>query len=130
MGVRDDLAAAIAAKVQPTYPQVQVYGHPEDVTQVPAIVLVPGDPWAQVGGFGSPGTGVVRWAFQVSLVGHRAAVESTIELMEALRELVAQAVSGLGGRWMNLGQPQQTVLAGIDVLAATMDIELMTERQT
>lgn len=129
MGVRQDLADAIATAVNPTYPQVQLYAHPEDVTQVPCLVLVPDDPWAEPATFGGS-TQVIKWMFQLSIVGHRAAVESTIEMMEALRPLVVDGISQLGGKWSSLGKPATINLAGIETLTATMDIELLTERPT
>ena len=92
MGVRADLAAAITAAVQPGHPRVQVYAHPEDVTQVPAIVLVPDDPWAEVGTFGGAGAGTLRWSFNVSMLAPRADVESAIELFEALRILIMEGI--------------------------------------
>lgn len=130
MGVMADVADAIEAAVVPTYPQVQVYHAPEDVTQVPAIVLVPDDPWAEIASFGGAATGTVRWSYQVSIIGHRAAVESSIELMEGLRILIVEGISTLGGRWKMLGKPTTGTLAGIDVLVAMMEIDLLTERQT
>ena len=66
----------------------------------------------------------------VSIVGHRAAVESTIDLMEDLRSLVIVGLNTLGARFKGMGGPVTTDLAGIPVLAATMEIDLITERQT
>lgn len=129
MGVRQDLAEVIEAAVKPDHPRVQVYAHPEDVTQVPAIVLVPDDPWAEVGTFGGAGTGTLRWSFQVSMVAPRADVEGAIELFEQLRILIMEGIGQLGGRFKTLGKPDTLVLAGIDVLAATMEIDILTERQ-
>lgn len=130
MGVRDDLAQAITDAVQPTYPQVQVYAHPEDVTQLPALVLVPGDPWCRPTTFGGGGAGTVEWQFTLAIAGHRAAVESTITMMEALRHLVEQGLATLGGRWSQLGKPDTIELAGTQAMLAEMDLFLMTERQT
>ena len=130
MGVRADLKAAIEAAVQPDHPKVQVYAHPEDVTQVPALVLVPDDPWAEVGTFGPGGLGTIRWSFQLAMVAPRADVESAIELFEALRPLVLVGIGTLGGRFKTLGKPDTLILAGIDVLSATMEIDILTERQT
>ena len=127
--VRAALAEAIAAEVNPTWPQVQVYAHPEDVTQLPALVLVPDDMWAEPGTFGGGGQ-VVRWQFQLTIAGHRAAVESTMEMIEALRPLVVQGIGTLGGRWLNLTKPDTLELAGAQALASFMGIELLTERQT
>jgi len=130
-GVRADLAAAITDAVRPTYPQVQVYGHPEDVTQLPALVLVPGDPWCRpttMGG-GGGGAGTLEWQFHLAICAHRAPVESSIELMEALRQLVEQGLTTLGGRWSQLGNPDTIELAGTQALVAEMDLFLMTERQ-
>ena len=129
MGVRSDLADAIAAAVNPTWPGVQIYAHPEDVTQVPAIVLVPDSPWAEPATFGGTSQ-VIKWSFQLSLVGHRADVETTMEMMESLRPLVVEGIGMLGGKWSNLGKPDTLTLAGIQVLSATMDIDLLTERAT
>lgn len=128
MGVRQDLADAITAEVSPVWPKVQVYAHPEDVTQLPALVLVPGDPWVQPASFGKQG--VLEWTFTLALCGHRAAPESTIELMESLRGLVARGVETLGGRWTQLGKPDTVELAGIQALVAEMDLAILTERQT
>jgi len=130
MGVRADLKAALEAAVNPTHPKVQVYAHPEDVTQVPAMVLVPDDPWAEVGTFGSGGAGTIRWSFQLSMIAPRADVESAIELFEVLRPLVIAGLNQLGGRWKSLGKPDTLELAGIQVMAATMEIDILTERQT
>lgn len=130
MGVRQDLADAIAAAVTPTYPQVQVYAHPEDVTQLPALVLVPGDPWCRPTTFGGGGAGTLEWQFTLAIAGHRAAVESTMEMMEALRLLVEQGLNTLGGRWSQLANPDTIELAGTQALVAEMDLFLMTERQT
>lgn len=127
--VRAALAEAIAAAVAPTQPGVQVYGHPEDVTQLPAIVLVPDDVWAEPASFGS-GAQVVKWAFQVSIAAHRADVESAMDLIEELRTLITQGVGTLGGRWVTLSKPDTIELAGIQALASFMAIELLTERQT
>jgi len=129
MGVRADLAAAITAAVQPGHPRVQVYAHPEDVTQVPAIVLVPDDPWAEVGTFGGAGAGTLRWSFNVSMLAPRADVESAIELFEALRILIMEGIGNLGGRFKTMGKPDTLVMAGIEVMAATIEIDILTERQ-
>lgn len=126
MAVRDDLAAAIEAAIASQWPQVAVYGHPADVTQLPALVLVPGDPWCQPASFG-PGT--LEWQFTLSMCGHRAAPESTMAMMEALRPLVEQGLNTLGGRWSQLGKPATIELAGTQALVAEMDLFLLTERQ-
>ncbi len=129
MGVRADIADAIAAAIAPTWPQVQVYGHPEDVTQLPALVLVPDDVWAMPATFGSPGQ-VIKWQFQVSIAGHRAAVESTIEMIESLRELVVAGIGTLGGQWTEISKPDTRSLAGAEALVSDMTITLLTERAT
>ena len=129
MTVRAELAAAIATAVEPDFPGVQVYGHPEDVTQLPAIVLVPDDDWAMPATFGSAGQ-VIKWTFQVSIAAHRADVESAMDLIEELRPLIVQGIGQLGGRWVTLSKPDTIELAGIQALASFMAIELMTERQT
>lgn len=129
MTVRASIADAIAAAIAPTWPQVQVYGHPEDVTQLPAIVLVPDDQWAEPATMGGSGQ-VIRWKFQLSIAGHRAPVESTMDMIEALRPLIVEAIDTLGGRWVQLSKPDTIELAGAQALVSFMDIELMTERQT
>lgn len=128
MGVRSDLADAIAAAVNPTFPGVQIYAHPEDVTQVPCLVLVPDEPWAEIAAFGKLGT--LRWSFNVAMVASRADVEGAIELFEQLRVLILNGIATLGGKFKVLGKPDTLELAGIQVMSATMEIELMTERQT
>lgn len=128
MGVRADLAAAITAATLPTYPAVQMYALPEDVTQVPAMVLVPDDPWAEVVSFGT--APVLRWSFQLSVIASRADVEAAIEIIEGLRPLVANGIGTLGGRFKSLGKPETLELAGIQVMSATIDIDILTERQT
>lgn len=129
MGVRADLAEAIADAVAPTWPQVQVYAHPEDVTQLPAIVLVPGDEWAKPATFGGVGQ-VIAWQFSLSIAGHRAAVESTIDMIEAIRPLIVEGIATLGGKWTQLSKPDTIEMAGAQALAAEMTIELLTERPT
>lgn len=128
MSVRAALSEAIEAAVNPTWPQVQVYSHPEDVTQLPAIVLVPDDVWAQPATMGG-NTQVIAWAFQLSIAGHRAAVESTIDMIESLRPLIVQGIGTLGGKWSQLSKPDTIELAGAQALAAEMNIQLLTERQ-
>lgn len=128
MTVRSELVAAIEAAVQPTHPGVQVYGIPEDVTQLPAIVLVPDDEWAKPATMGGSSQ-VITWAFQVSIAGPRADVGSTMDLIEELRHLITQGLNTLGGRWVQLSKPDTIELAGIQALASFMAIELMTERQ-
>lgn len=129
MGVRADLAAAIAAAILADWPQVQMYAHPEDVTQLPAIVLVPADQWAKPASFGGANQ-TVAWAFELSISGHRAAVESTMDMIESLRPLIVEGVGTLGGRWTELSKPDTIEMAGAQALASVMSIELMTERQT
>jgi hypothetical protein len=53
-----------------------------------------------------------------------------MDLIEDLRPLISEAVTSLGGRWVNLSKPDTIELAGIQALASFMAIELMTERQT
>jgi hypothetical protein len=130
MGVRADLAAALAAAITPEIPAMQVYSHPEDITQLPAVVLVPGDPWCTPSTFGGNQSGTVSWAFTVSIVGHRSPVESTIDMMEQVRPLIEQAVGTLGGTWTGLGKPDTIELAGIMAMMADMDIAIRTGRQT
>lgn len=130
MGVRADLAAAIEAETLTTWPAVQIYAHPEDVTQVPAMVLVPDEPWAVPATFGGAGSGVIRWSFMLSMVHSRADVEAAIEMFEDLRPLIQKGIGQLGGRFKSLGKPDQIELAGIQVLSATMEIDVLTERQT
>ena len=129
MTVRAELAQAITDAVLPDFPAVQVYGHPEDVTQVPAIVLVPDDEWAAPATFGAKAQ-VVKWSFMVSIVALRADVESAMDLIEDLRPLIVEGIGTLGGRWVTLSKPDTIELAGIQALASFMAIELMTERQT
>jgi len=130
MGVRSDLAAAISAQVLPTYPGMQVYAHPEDITQVPALVLVPDDPWCEPATLGGNRSGTVRWSFELAILGHRGDPESTMEMMETVRPLVEQAVGSLGGTWTTLGKPDTVEVAGIMTLMASMNLALMTGRQT
>jgi hypothetical protein len=130
MGVRDDIATVIADAIAVEWPGVQVYAHPEDVTQVPALVLVPDDPWCEPATFGGARAGVVRWNFQLAIVAHRAPVESSIEFMEAVRILVEQGIGQLGGQWSTLGKPDTTEIAGSMQLMAVMDLHLLTERQS
>lgn len=129
MTVRAALVDAIEAAVLPTQPGVQVYGAPEDVTQLPAIVLVPDDEWAKPATMGGTGQ-VIAWAFQVSIAAPRADVGSAMDLIEELRHLITEGIGTLGGRWVSLSKPDTIELAGIQALASFMAIELMTERQT
>lgn len=129
MSVRQVIVDAIEAAVQPTFPGVQVYAAPEDVTQLPAIVLVPDDEWATPATFGGSGK-VIKWAFQVTIAGLRADVGSAMDLIEDLRPLIESGINSLGGRWATLSKPDTIELAGIQALASFMAIELMTERQT
>jgi hypothetical protein len=130
MGVRADIATVIAEAIAVDWPAVQVYGHPEDITQVPALVLVPDDPWCEPAHFGGGRSGVVRWNFQLAIVTHRAPVESSIEFMESVRTLVEAGIGQLGGQWSALGKPDTTEIAGSMQLMAVMDLHLLTERQT
>jgi len=130
MGVRADIASVIADAVQGTWPGVQVYGHPEDITQVPALVLVPDDPWCQPAHFGGSRSGVVQWNFTLAIVAHRAPVESSIEFMESVRGLVEAGIGQLGGQWSALGKPDTVEIAGAMQLMAEMDLHLLSERQT
>jgi hypothetical protein len=125
VSVRQELASVIAAAIASTYPSVQVYDHPEDVTQLPAVVIVPDDPWCEPSTFGA-----VRWRFQVSLMVHRSPVESSVVTMEGLRPLIAEAIAPLGGTWQGLSRPDTVEMAGVQVLMADMAISLITGGQT
>ena len=129
MTVRAELVAAIEAAVLPTFPAVQVYCAPEDVTQLPAIVLVPDDEWATPATYGGSSQ-VIKWSFMVSIAGPRADVDSTIDLIEALRPLIVEGLNTLGGKWSSLSKPDTIELAGIQALTSFMAITLMTGRQT
>ena len=129
MTVRAELVAAIEAAVLPDFPGVQVYGAPEDVTQLPAIVLVPDDEWATPATYGGTAQ-VIKWACQVSIAAPRADVDSAIDLIESLRPLIVEGLNTLGGKWSSLSKPDTIELAGIQALASFMAIELMTGRQT
>ena len=130
MGVRDDIAQVIADAVAPVYPAMQVYALPEDVQQLPAIVLMPNEPWVTPNTFGGSGAGTVSWQFIVAIVGTRANPEGTIAMMEQVRTLVEQGIGQLGGRWVDVGSPSTETISGVPALMCEMPIVLMTERQT
>jgi hypothetical protein len=105
-----------------------MYDAPEDIQQLPAMVLVPGDPWCQVSGLSR--AGVVQWNYTLALMVHRAPVEASIQLIESLRPLVVEGIGTLGGQWSMMRKPDTLEVSGLQALVAELDLTILTERQT
>jgi hypothetical protein len=129
MSVRGDLAAALAAAVATDFPAIEVYGTPEDVTQLPAIVLAPGDPWVEPSSMGQGGNRTYKWSYVVQLCVLRADPRSALDNLEALWFLMVDGAGTLGGSTRALGGPAMVELAGIQALVAECEVELMTTRK-
>ena len=131
MSIREDLATAIAAQlaVEPVWDGLEVYATPDDVTQVPAVVLVPANPWAAPATMGRNSPGATVWAFNVQLMVLRADPESALDLLEQLYFDVTLGAGTLGASTRGMSAPEQIQAAGIPVLVAELSIELMTTRK-
>jgi len=129
MSVRGDLADALAAAIAPDFPAIQVYATPDDVTQLPAVVLAPGDPWAVPTSLGKAGSRVYEWSYLVQVCVLRADPRSALDTLEALWFLVLEGAGTLGGAARSLGAPASVELAGVQALVAECEVQLMTTRQ-
>ena len=127
MGVRQRVAEVIQAEL----PDFTVYPHPPDVADVPAIAIMPADPYQTPITFGLGGAGIVAWAFDVQIVTPRADVESSLAEMEDLRITIARALSNLdgsgpdnvsGARWGEMSAPGTDMVGEIPVLVASMAV--------
>lgn len=121
MGVRNTVADAIAAD----HPELTVYPYPPDVVDVPSVAISPNDEYQRPSTFGRGGAAYVAWAFRIQLVVHRADVESSLDLLEALRVSVATSITNLdgsdlfevsGGRWDSFGDIAQGEVGEMPVL--------------
>ena len=131
MSIRGDVADAIAQALAGPFPGVQVYATPEDLTTVPAVVLVPADTWAEPATMGRSGqAGAWRWAWDVQLVTNRNDPASALDTMEGLLFAVTQGVAALGGAVRSLDGPDTTEVNGIGCLVAECRVELHTTRRT
>jgi len=130
VSIRGDVADAIAAALAAEFPRVQVYATPEDLTTVPAVVLVPADTWAEPATMGKAGqAGAWRWAWDVQLVASRTDPASALDTMEGLLFAITQGVGTLGGAVRSLDGPDTADVNGIPVLVAECRVELHTTRR-
>lgn len=129
MSVRGDLADALAAAVAADFPGLEVYASPDDVTQLPAVVLAPGDPWVVPTSLGQAGDRVYEWSYLVQVCVLRADPRSALDNLEALWFLLIQGAGTLGGSARSLGAPASVELAGVQALVAECEVQLMTTRK-
>lgn len=128
MGVRDRVAEVIQAEL----PEFTVYPHPPDVADVPAIAIMPADPYQTPVTFGRNGaSGIVAWSFEIQIVTPRADVESSLAEIEDLRVTITRSLAELdgsdpdgvsGARWGEMSAPGTDMVGEIPVLVASMAV--------
>jgi hypothetical protein len=117
--VRADLAAAIRAEIDASSIEFKpvVYDFPVELPALPAVVLVPSDPYWQPRRFGAPVSGL-KAGIEIQLIVPRTEVEAGIDLLEALAAVVISSLSEVPVcRWVELGQPEPIE---VNKIAATL----------
>lgn len=114
--VRADLAALIRAGVSQT---VIVYAYPAESIVLPAVVIVPADPWWTPGRLTDRTSTRVRVQFDVQLIVPRTEVEVGIGDLEALAIVVGLIITPTGWRWQDLSSPEPIEVGDIPAIKAS-----------
>ncbi len=122
--VRQDLADQIAAIVGDP---VVVYAYPAEVIALPAVVIIPDEPWWSPGSFGQSATEGVRVNFEIQLIVTRTELELGFGDLEELAIGVGTAITTgpKHFRWVDLSQPQGVEVNDIPCLMAGMAVTAM-----
>lgn len=113
------IATAIAAADWPSgsTPPV-VYDHPAESITLPAVVIVPDEPYWTPHRF-TASAPAVKVNFQIQILVKRTELSVTLELLEQIASVVALALlTAPVFRWSDLGQPQTVDVGDIPVLMA------------
>jgi len=122
--VRQDLADQIAAIVGDP---VVVYPYPAEAIALPAVVILPDEPYWTPAKFGQGATAGVRVNFEVQLIVTRSELELGFTDLEQLAIGVGTAITAgpTTFRWADLAQPQGVEVNDIPCLMAGMAVTAM-----
>lgn len=122
---RVDLAAHLLEALEPK--GISVYAYPPDTYAIPAVVVMPGDPYVLPGSMGGPW--FLEWTFDVTLITTRGDVEAGLTDLEALisdviTDLLENQKAGYTPRWVTSGAPFQMDEEGQEYMAIVLTVAI------
>ena len=118
LDVRETLAETLRGFVAS---DVTVYPYPAETIALPAVVIVPDDPWWTPAALGPSPTSRVRVNFELQLLTVRGEVEMGFGELETLMVAVGAALTADGAfRWVDSSQPTTIEANEIPALMAAV----------
>lgn len=124
MGIRATIAAVLEAELTPP---VVVYDSPVEVNMIPAVVIAPdGSEYIRPLTFGRDGkASAVLVAIRIQILEHRALPENALDLLEARRKEVTDALAQIpGAQWFGFVDVGEAEVADVPAIGGTVQMTI------